>query len=85
MAKEVPDEDAGYLLEQRLGTVVQLALTIPLADVQAALATHRRQAAVQPLLDPTRFIRDGAALDNTLAVLEAFAAFRAVLEERRAR
>lgn len=85
MAKDVPEEDAVYLLERRVGTVVQLALTIPLDEVEAALRRRRRQEAVQPVIDPTRFIRDGPALDNTLAVLEAFARFRAVLEERRAR
>jgi hypothetical protein len=71
-----------HLIENRIGAVVRLALTIPLADVEAALAA-RRQAAAGPVIDPTRLVRDGRRW--TLAVLEAGAACRRVLEERRAR
>jgi hypothetical protein len=61
-----------HLIENRIRAVVRLALTIPLADVEGALVA-RRQAAAGPVIDPTRF------------VLEAGAALRRVLEERRAR
>lgn len=69
----------------QLAAVVLLAQSVDMDDIEALWQTGRYFDTVTSMLDPTRWILEHKGVESSMAVVQAFVAFRKVIDENAAR